>query len=65
MKKYNKVSVIGAGFVGSASVFALMQSGIASQIVLVDVNKQKAEGEIMDLAHGAAFIKSVDLKAGD
>ena len=65
MNSYNKISVIGAGFVGSATVFALMQSGIASQIVLVDINKEKAEGEIMDLAHGAAFIKSVDLKAGD
>ena len=52
MNAYNKISVIGAGFV-------------ASQIVLVDINKEKAEGEIMDLAHGASFIKSVDLKAGD
>lgn len=64
MKKYNKISVIGAGFVGSATTFALMQSGIASSIVMVDVNNEKAQGEIMDLAHGAAFIKSVDLIAG-
>ena len=42
-----------------------MQSGIASSIVMVDLNKEKAQGEIMDLAHGAAFIKSVDLIAGD
>lgn len=65
MKKYNKISVIGAGFVGSATTFALMQSGIASSIIMVDLNKEKAQGEIMDLAHGAAFIKSVDLIAGD
>ena len=65
MKKYNKISIIGAGFVGSATTFALMQSGIASSIVMVDLNKEKAQGEIMDLAHGAAFIKSVDLIAGD
>lgn len=32
---------------------------------MVDLNKDKAEGEIMDLAHGAAFVKSVDLSAGD
>lgn len=65
MKKTNKISVIGAGFVGSTTAFALMESGMASDIVLVDVNKEKAEGEIMDLAHGAAFVKSVDMRAGD
>lgn len=65
MKKTNKISVVGAGFVGSTTAFALMESGMASDIVLVDVNKEKAEGEIMDLAHGAAFVKSVDMRAGD
>lgn len=63
--KTNKISIIGAGFVGSATAFALMQDGIASEIVIVDINKDKAEGEAMDLAHGAAFVKSVDIKAGD
>ncbi len=65
MNKTNKISVIGAGFVGSATTFTLMESGLASHIVLVDVNKEKAEGEIMDLAHGAAFVKSVEMQAGD
>lgn len=65
MDKTNKISVIGAGFVGSATTFTLMESGLASHIVLVDVNKEKAEGEIMDLAHGAAFVKSVEMQAGD
>ncbi len=65
MRKTNKVSVIGAGFVGSATSFVLMTSGLVSNLVLVDVNREKAEGEIMDLAHGASFIKSIDLKAGD
>lgn len=64
MRKTNKISVIGAGFVGSATTFTLMESGIASHIVLVDVNKEKAEGEVMDIAHGAAFVKSVEMKAG-
>ena len=63
--KTHKISIIGAGFVGSATAFALMQDGIASEIVIVDINKEKAEGEAMDLAHGAAFVKSVDIKAGD
>ncbi|MCH3977287.1 MAG: L-lactate dehydrogenase [Bacilli bacterium] len=65
MRKGNKVSIIGAGFVGSAITFAIMDSGLASDIVLVDMNKEKAEGEIMDISHGAAFVKSVDMKAGD
>ena len=65
MKKTNKISVIGAGFVGSATVFALMDSGLASEIVLVDINREKAKGEILDLAHGAAFVKPVNLVEGD
>lgn len=65
MRKTNKISVIGAGFVGSAVTFTLMESGIASDIVLVDVNRDKALGEIMDISHGAAFVKAVNMKAGD
>lgn len=65
MRKTNKISVIGAGFVGSATTFTLMESGIASDIVLVDVNMDKAEGEVMDISHGAAFVKAVNMKAGD
>lgn len=65
MLKTNKISVIGAGFVGSAVTFSLAESGLASDIVLVDINKDKAEGEAMDIAHGAAFIRTVDLRAGD
>lgn len=64
-KKTNKISVIGAGFVGSASAYALMIQSLASEIVLVDINKEKAEGEAMDLAHGASFVKSVTVTSGD
>ncbi|MGL4990230.1 MAG: L-lactate dehydrogenase [Sarcina sp.] len=64
-KKTNKISVIGAGFVGSASAYALLIQSLASEIVIVDINKEKAEGEAMDLAHGAPFVKSVSVKAGD
>ena len=62
--KTNKVSVIGAGFVGSATTLALVESGIASEIVLVDRNLDKARGEVMDISHGAAFYQAVDLRAG-
>lgn len=65
MNKNIKISIIGAGFVGSASAFALMNSGLASKIVIVDINKDKAEGEAMDLSHGAAFVKPVEIVSGD
>lgn len=65
MRKTSKISVIGAGYVGSATTFTLMESGIASDIVLVDLNREKAEGESMDISHGAAFVKRVNVQAGD
>ena len=40
-----KVAIVGCGFVGSSSAFALMQSGIFNEIVLIDANEEKAEGE--------------------
>lgn len=60
-----KISIIGAGFVGSSTAFALIAGGIASEIVIVDIKKEKAEGEAMDLSHGVSFVKPVDVIAGD
>ena len=60
-----KISIIGAGFVGSTSAYAIMIAGLASEIVIVDLNKEKAEAEAMDLSHGAAFVKPVNVIAGD
>lgn len=65
MKKTSKVSIIGAGFVGSATTLSVVLSGLASHVVLVDINKNKAEGEVLDIAHGAAFIKTVNIISGD
>ena len=50
-----KVAVVGCGFVGSSSAFALMQSGIFSEIVLIDVDQARAEGEALDIGHGVPF----------
>ncbi len=63
--KNSKISIIGAGFVGSTTAYALMLEGLASEIVIVDINKEKAIAEAMDLSHGAAFVKPVDIRAGD
>lgn len=60
----NKISIIGAGFVGSTSAFAIMSEGLAGDIVLVDVNREKAEAEAMDLRHGAAFVNTVNIVSG-
>lgn len=57
--------MVGCGFVGAASVFALMQSGLFSEIVLIDANRQKAEGEALDISHGLPFAKPMDIYAGD
>ena len=53
--KSGKVAIIGCGFVGSASAFALMQSGLFTEMVLLDANHQKAEGEAEDIVHGIPF----------
>jgi L-lactate dehydrogenase len=60
-----KISVVGAGFVGSTIAYTLVQKGVASDIVLVDVNHDRAEGEAMDIAHGAPFAKVSSIRAGD
>ncbi|MBR2081419.1 MAG: L-lactate dehydrogenase [Elusimicrobiaceae bacterium] len=59
-----KVAIIGCGFVGSASAFALMQSGLFSEMVLIDVDHKKAEGEAMDISHGEAYARPMNIYAG-
>lgn len=59
-----KAAVIGCGFVGAASAFALMQSRLFSEIVLLDADMRKAEGEAADIAHGLPFVGSMKIYAG-
>lgn len=59
-----KVSIIGAGFVGATAAYALMISGIATEICVNDINMDKAMGEVMDLVHGTSFVKPVNIYAG-
>lgn len=67
MAKVNirKAAMIGCGFVGSSSAFALMQSGIFSEMVMIDVDRARAEGEAMDISHGLPFARPIKLYAGD
>jgi L-lactate dehydrogenase len=64
-KGSKKVVVVGAGSVGTAYIYALLPSGVAEEIVLVDLDAKRAEGEVMDLSHGLPFIPPVSIKHGD
>lgn len=59
-----KVAIVGCGFVGSASAFALMESGLFSEMVLIDADQNKAEGEALDISHGLPFAKPMQIYAG-
>ena len=65
MINFRKAVMVGCGFVGSASVFALMQSGLFSEIAMIDADMDKAEGEAMDISHGIPFAKHMRVYAGD
>ena len=65
MKK-GKVALIGTGFVGMSMAYAMLNRGGVSELVLIDLDKDKAKGEEMDLSHGLAFAPSkMVIKAGD
>ena len=59
-----KVAMVGCGFVGSASAFALMQSKLFSEMVLIDADQNRAEGEALDISHGMAFASPMKIYAG-
>ena len=54
-KNVNRVVLVGTGFVGSSYAFAMLNQGITEEFVLIDLNKDKAEGDAMDLNHGTPF----------
>ncbi len=60
-----KVAIIGAGFVGSSIAYALAIKDIAREIVLIDTNHAKTDGEAKDIRHGLPSMGTVDLYAGD
>jgi L-lactate dehydrogenase len=64
IKCTNKVALIGTGFVGSSYAFALLNQGIAHELVLIDMNKEKADGDARDLNHGLAFASPMKIHAG-
>ncbi|QDX91915.1 L-lactate dehydrogenase [Brevibacterium sp. JNUCC-42] len=64
-RKVSRVALIGSGFVGSSYAYALLNQGIVNELVIIDVNKDKAEGDAMDLSHGLPFTSPMKIWAGD
>jgi len=60
-----KIAIVGAGFVGTAFAYSLLIRSLASEVVLIDVDKDRAEGEAMDLSHGLPFLEPAAVRAGD
>ena len=59
-----KIAIIGAGLVGSTTAFAIMSGGVFNEIVLIDIDRDKSEGDAMDMAHGEAFVKPGRIYSG-
>ena len=60
----SKITVIGAGSVGATIAYTLSQQTFASEIVIIDINKEKVDGEAMDIVQGTAFRDPVDVISG-
>jgi len=63
--KTRKVVVVGAGAVGSTFAYALAQSGLADEIVLLDVNHELVKGQVLDLSHGLPYYPNVEISVGE
>lgn len=64
--KNNKVVIVGAGNVGATTAFCMVNQGICDELVLIDINKQRAEGEVLDMVHSMAFMnRNIKIKASD
>lgn len=60
-----KCAIIGCGFVGATTAYTLMQSALFSEMVLIDLDRKKAEGEAADLGHGLPFHSPMEIYSGD
>ncbi len=60
-----KIVIIGVGLVGSTIAYTIMMNQIASEIVLIDISREKASGEALDMNHGMAFYSQITIRDGD
>jgi L-lactate dehydrogenase len=61
----SKITIIGAGSVGSTIAYTLANEDIASELVMIDINKEKVEGEVLDILQGTCFRSPISMIAGD
>lgn len=62
--KHSKIAIIGAGFVGSTTAYALLLQNIAAEIILVDINEMRCHGEILDLSDALSFDGTSKIRSG-
>ena len=62
--KHSKIAIIGAGFVGSTTAYALMLKNIIAEIILVDINEVRCRGEILDLSDALSFDGTSKVRVG-
>ena len=60
----SKITIIGTGSVGSTIAYTLMVEGTASEIVMIDINRDKSLGEALDIRQGTPFCSPVSIYAG-
>ena len=61
----DRVGLVGTGMVGASFAYALVQSGMANELILIDADAARVEGEAMDLNHGLPFVGPMRIRAGD
>ena len=61
----SKITIIGSGSVGSTIAYTLSTESLATEIVLIDINRKKADGEVMDIVQGTSFRDPISIEAGD
>ncbi len=62
--KHSKIAIIGAGFVGSTTAYALLLQSITAEIILIDINETRCRGEILDLSDALSFDGTSCIKSG-
>ena len=63
--KRRKVAIVGTGLVGSSTAFSLITQGVCDEVLLIDINKEKALGEVMDLNHCIEYLnRNTKIKVG-
>lgn len=64
-RKHSKISIIGAGLVGATAAYSIATRKLVSELVVIDVNRDKAKGEAMDISHGLVTMDAMNIHSGE